>query len=205
MKRYKVLYGSVNPAQIEKLHRTIREIKAALPDLDIEKLCSLPSTDNDDYFGSKIKLSFNPSIPDESELSYLQTLHNKKDGHTLKSDLTLSYDVVEAVTKKAGSQEPDAGISWLENTIQAFYGDELPMGGMSHMEFSVTIMERLSTDIPSEELQAELFDLCGFERFDMVGAILEKRKQLVKAFKVIFSSKNIVDIHQVTLTPCFGL
>ena len=68
--------------------------------------------------------------------------------------------------------------------LQAFYGDELPMGGMAHMEFAVTIMEKLGTDRSSEELQTELFDLCGFDRFDMIGAILEKREQLVKSFKV---------------------
>ena len=59
------------------------------------------------------------------------------------------------------------------------------MGGIPHLEFSVTIMEKLGSDRSSEELQTELFDICGFERFDMIGAILEKRKDLVKSFKVM--------------------
>ena len=56
---------------------------------------------------------------------------------------------------------------------------------MSAAEFSLTILEKLLIKRSSEDLQAELFDLCGFERFDMISAILEKRDDLVAAHKVI--------------------
>ena len=41
----------------------------------------------------------------------------------------------------------------------------------------------LSTKRSSEELQTELFDLCGFDRFDMIGAVLENREALVRSLK----------------------
>ena len=36
----------------------------------------------------------------------------------------------------------------------------------------------------AEALQTELFDLCGFERFDMIGAVLENRQSLVRSLQV---------------------
>lgn len=105
MKRYKVVYGSVGPAQIEKLHRTIREVKSTVPDLDLEQLFSI-TPDNDEYFGSKIKLSFNPQLPNESELSYLKNLLDKsKKPDPLGKDITLSYDVLEAQNRERKSAE----------------------------------------------------------------------------------------------------
>ncbi len=56
--------------------------------------------------------------------------------------------------------------------------------GMSAAEFSLTIIEKLLVKRSSEDLQAELFDLCGFERFDMISSILDKREGLVAAHKV---------------------
>ena len=74
------------------------------------------------------------------------------------------------------------------------YGDENPLG-MSASEFAVTIVEMLNSSKSSEELQTELFDLCGFDRFDMIGAILEKRAELVQSFKVkkFISIKRLVE------------
>ena len=39
----------------------------------------------------------------------------------------------------------------------------------------------MSSSKKTEELQTELFDLCGFERFDMIGAVLENREALVRS------------------------
>ena len=55
--------------------------------------------------------------------------------------------------------------------------------GLSVAEFATTILDMLSSKRSSEELQTELFDLCGFDRFDMIGAVLENREALVKSLK----------------------
>ena len=55
--------------------------------------------------------------------------------------------------------------------------------GLSVAEFATTILDMLSSKRSSEELQTELFDLCGFDRFDMIGAVLENRDALVKSLK----------------------
>jgi hypothetical protein len=55
---------------------------------------------------------------------------------------------------------------------------------MTAAEFSLAILEKLVAKKSSEDLQAELFDLCGFERFDMISSILERREGLVSAYKV---------------------
>ena len=66
--------------------------------------------------------------------------------------------------------------------MRSFYGDEQPVG-MSVGEFSLTLLEMLASKKSPEALQTELFDLCGFERFDLISALLEHRQDLVKAAK----------------------
>ena len=48
-------------------------------------------------------------------------------------------------------------------------------------EFTETLLKLLSSNKSAEALQTELFDLCGFERFDMIGAILENREALIRS------------------------
>ena len=64
--------------------------------------------------------------------------------------------------------------------FRKYYGDESPIG-LSVPEFTETILTMLSSSKKTEELQTELFDLCGFERFDMIGAVLENRAALVRS------------------------
>ena len=119
-------------------------------------------------------------------MSYLQDISQKK--FSLQTQLTFNYDTVRSQTSPESSGSRPT-LDWLENTIKSFYGDENPLG-MSPSEFAITIMEKINSKKSPEELQTELFDLCGFDRFDMIGAILEKREDLVKSFKVI--QTNIV-------------
>ena len=61
---------------------------------------------------------------------------------------------------------------WLVDKIKSCYGDEeLP-------ELVEMILALLRSG--SEDLQEELINLCGFERFDMVEAILQRCSELVR-------------------------
>lgn len=183
MKKYKKLYGTATPAQVEKIHRAVRELRDHVSEDQLGSVLGDKAAVADEtYFGSKIKFTYAPALPSDEELSYLQDISQKK--FSLQTQLTFDYDTIAGKQAAAASSTgTKATIEWLENTIRSFYGEEQPLG-MSTPEFAVTIMEKLNTKKSPEELQTELFDLCGFDRFDMIGAILEKRDELVQSFKV---------------------
>ena len=69
---------------------------------------------------------------------------------------------------------------WLDWLVRKHYGDENPLG-LSVPEFTETLLTLLSSNKSAEALQTEMVDLCGFERFDMIGAVLENREALVRS------------------------
>jgi hypothetical protein len=66
----------------------------------------------------------------------------------------------------------------LINLFQEFYGTESP-AGMSLSEFCLTLVQLLSSTRTSDDLQAELFDLIGFEKIELIQLILLHRSEIV--------------------------
>ena len=83
-------------------------------------------------------------------------------------------------------------MQWLEDTVRKHYGDESPLG-LSVPEFMETLLTLLSSDKSAEDLQTEMFYLCGFERFDMIGALLENRPALLRSLPPLAESSAIVE------------
>ena len=52
---------------------------------------------------------------------------------------------------------------------------------MSPSELAITLVGLLASKRSSDELQTELFDLVGFERFELIQEILENREELVNS------------------------
>ena len=192
MKKYKKSYGTVTPAQVEKIHRALRELHGLVAEHLLDTILGSHNPPDDNYFGSKIKFSYKPCLPTDEEMNYLRDISKKT--FSLQSELTFDYEtnLVKTVDKGSSGGVNAVDMRWLENTVRSYYGEEKPLG-MSAPEFAVTIMEKINAKKSVEELQTELFDLCGFDRFDMIGAILEKRKELVQSFKVLtFYLLNII-------------
>uniref|UniRef100_A0A1B6DYT0 U5 small nuclear ribonucleoprotein 200 kDa helicase n=2 Tax=Clastoptera arizonana TaxID=38151 RepID=A0A1B6DYT0_9HEMI len=70
------------------------------------------------------------------------------------------------------------GESWLVNEIKQSYGSTHP-AGMSPEEFSRTIKTLLASSKCNEELQNEMFDLMGFDRFELIQTFLEVRNEII--------------------------
>lgn len=62
---------------------------------------------------------------------------------------------------------------------------------MSVTEFCLTVLTLLSLKRSSDDLQADLFDLMGFERFELIQLLLEHRDELIK-----FHAQQQKDIQQ---------
>ena len=96
MKKYRKIYGGATPAQVEKIHRTVKELKGFVPEQRMQSVLGEGATApaDDQYFGSKIKFTYDPSLPSQEEMSYLQDIKQEK--FSLQTNLTFNYDVIKA-------------------------------------------------------------------------------------------------------------
>ena len=111
------------------------------------------------------------------DMSYL--LEIAPPSFSLVSQITFDIDQQSSIiTTMKEDVAIDSG--WLEETLRDCYGAEMPMG-MSVQEYAIMLLEKLRSWKSVEELQTELFNLCGFDRFDFIGAVLGNRASLVRS------------------------
>ena len=185
-KKTKVKYGNLTQGSAEKLFRLTREI------LDLSeaatKLIQNGAEENDedlDYFGKNIPFHVDDSdYFSRFDLSYLRKA--EEPDFSLNDNLSFAINssarCEPEASRSAASSSKGVDAAWLEETVRTCYGDERPLG-LSVTEFTEMMLTLLSSEKGSEALQTELFDLCGFERFDMIGAVLENRPALVRSLQ----------------------
>ena len=185
-KSLKIKYPSLTQNNAQKIFKISKELIDATPKDIIKQLKCDTSTEDDweegDYFGKNIPFHVdNSDYYTRFDLSYLRPVEN--------TDFSLN-DKISFNIEDHLKQEEEARLracatsgvdtQWLEDTVRRHYGDESPLG-LSVPEFTETLLTLLSSDKSAEALQTEMFDLCGFERFDMIGAVLENRAALVRS------------------------
>jgi hypothetical protein len=113
----------------------------------------------------------------------------------IKNELTFDLEarnlqlaVASAKSAAVAGGHPRRDPQWFEEKLASFYGDEQP-AGMSLPEFALTLIQLLQSKRSSDDLQAELFDLVGFERFELIQLLLGHREELIKEYAV---NKNIM-------------
>ena len=179
-RRLKKEHGTLSQGQTEKIFRSVKEL---VKDLEEEEVDALSRVGQEEELGPMFGENIPFTAPSEDiydclDLSYLHQVEEEKPAPSLSFRLDCLPAPASAPQPPSNSVDTD----WLEDTLRKFYQDEQPLG-ISVSEFAITILDMLSSKRSSEDLQAELFDLCGFERFDMIGAVLENRESLVRSLR----------------------
>ncbi len=131
--------------------------------------------------------SIEDALPAESEQLLSDVYSSALGDFSLRNEITFDLQartLSEAVGAKmaaAAGAVSKRDLQWLENKISGYYGDELP-AGMSVPEFSLTLIQLLQSKRSSDDLQTELFDLVGFDRFELIQSLLEHREELVREY-----------------------
>lgn len=75
-------------------------------------------------------------------------------------------------------------LSWLKKEIKQYFGRTAggSFGSEEIRELCLSTLRTLNSDKSDEELQNELFDLLGFDRFELIQKLLRNRTQLVKKY-----------------------
>ena len=188
-KTTKLKYGTLTQTNAEKMFRLSKEIVESSPEKVRQLLIPRPETEDEDfdYFGKNIPFHVDDSdYLSRFDLSYLQDVEEPDFSLHDNLSFALSQAVAESSKPHSSSasvdQRPRVEAGWLEDTVRSCYGEEKPLG-LSVPEFVEMILTLLTSEKGSEALQTELFDLCGFERFDMIGAVLENRAALVRSLQ----------------------
>lgn len=97
------------------------------------------------------------------------------------------YKVIAKVEKVESKKEPSFSMTynddpvnkrnWLEDGYDK-YNCILP--GFSHEEFCKSMFQILASNRSDNELQNELFEMLGFDAFELISEMLENRKSIVE-------------------------
>ena len=127
-----------------------------------------------------------PLGPDDPRFINLCEIQNEE--YLLRNELVFDLDAIERKNKLKSYKSHENvivyDVQWLESQLGAYYsGNELPLHGeMAVPEFALTLVQLLSTKRSSDELQAELFDLVGFERIELIQMLLNHRDDVTNSY-----------------------
>ena len=127
-----------------------------------------------------------PLRSDDPIFSNLSIIKNEE--YLLRNELVFDLDAIEDKNKLAANKnktgKPEYDIQWLENTLKTYYpGNNLPLNGeMAIAEFALMLTQLLASKRSSDDLQAELFDLVGFDRIELIESLLNHRDDITGSY-----------------------
>ena len=146
-------------------------------DQDIEELlrtaAQLDKQDTCKEFGHGIKFAHSNghALDGLNELTWLDS-DSESDGSDREFDM-----------RYIPPEEPvDTGyknLKWLRQQVVKYSSSNSADLGMSMEDLSSTVFETLKSTREDSELQNDLFELLGFDRFELIQILLENRKELV--------------------------
>ncbi|KAL4233009.1 activating signal cointegrator 1 complex subunit [Mactra antiquata] len=177
----KSVFGPFSASVATATCKVVNNIYSTLPEHVIDTLGSEEREEADgaaaiSEFGHGIKFTFPNFEPVYNELSSSDSEDERQPEVDLKYSYTSKKVVPQENQKKTGSSCYDS--EWLQKEVAKYYGLDM---GMRLEDFSSTIFDVLSSPKSDSELQNDLFELLGFERFELIQSLLENREKLLQA------------------------
>ncbi|XP_077300347.1 activating signal cointegrator 1 complex subunit obelus [Arctopsyche grandis] len=200
----KQMFGKVTSAAANKICEIVVEISSQLSDkcrTIIEKN-SLEVRNSTKEWGEGIPCNFSTSLSYQKDTSKLSNLTEKISAtKDVIDNFSMKYNKTLDTTKanQAGSSKPiknhnhnnnsayhqknsddstQYDRSWLDVQLQKYYISGNP-SGVSSGEFLNSIITALQSTKSDIELQNDLFDLLGFDRFEFIQDVLQHRNSIV--------------------------
>lgn len=177
----KSFFGDVTSKQTNKIHQLVTIVSVNLGNEAIENLQKLISEDSDEttdknLFGKSIKLV--PSADYFQDTSFLQDLGPAQSisSNTVIDAFSMKYE--HKAEPEVSAKKYDR--AWLTKSVSTDVLEPL----------IVTLKSQRSND----ELQNELFELMGFDKFEIIQEILENRKSIIKYLDTV-EKKELVKDH----------
>ena len=171
------MFGVFQQRIVQQLCGLTGKIMSWLPDdVNIEELLcnSLTKNQTVNEFGEGIKFSHSNghSLDGLNELAWLDS-DSASDG----SDIDLDTYFVSQTTEVEDKTRRD--LNWLRLEVENYSNSEDTGFSMSLTDLCRTVFEMLKSTQSDSELQNDMFDLLGFDRFELIQRLLENRKKLI--------------------------
>lgn len=176
----KTFFGEVTSKQTNKIHQLVTVVSTHLGSDAVENLKTLISEDSGEttrpVFGKSIKLV--PSADYFQDTSFLQDLGPAQSisHNTVIDAFSMKYE--HKAQAEVSAKKYDR--AWLTRSVNSDVLEPL----------IVTLKSQRSND----ELQNELFELMGFDKFEIIQEIFENRKSIVKYLDTV-EKKELVKDH----------
>ncbi|CAG0888066.1 unnamed protein product [Darwinula stevensoni] len=199
--RLRLSFGDVSSSSANKAFKKVKELCASLPETLLEEVKGKSHADVDETtklkapFGADLKIDASvsgPPFPPGREDALIDFYSLDTHDHAPGVSLQLLPDVGQAVKQWDRV--------WLENSLKA----SVVMAGITPSELVSSVVTLLSSKKCNEELQNELFDLLGFERFELIEEILMHRKEILDSSKQVGSTLNVPVQARSEKRPLYG-
>ncbi|XP_063225665.1 activating signal cointegrator 1 complex subunit 3 [Bacillus rossius redtenbacheri] len=191
----KQMFGTVSSNMANKVVSCVSQVTQQLDDQLIELLKNGEQTEpKRKMFGAEMEYN-----PDDLRVPYIDTSFlidlSSRVGVKTVREFSMDYDNMAAsLSAREGVKKPQKkngfGRAWLETELTKFYSTHNPVG-LSVEEFLDSIITLLKSGRSNNELQNELFDLLGFNMFELIQILLEHRNDIVLSATVAEEKKMV--------------
>ncbi|XP_054270395.1 activating signal cointegrator 1 complex subunit 3 [Macrosteles quadrilineatus] len=170
----KLMFGTVTSELVKSIHKVVNSLSNSLSSecLDLVKALSneapqkLPKLAEEDVV-------FSPKPPDPPDLSYLQPIVSSATVDCLES-FSMAYNGEPSTSNN--NKQTNYGRAWLVEEIKSSF-----KGTTSANDMCETVVALLTSQRSNDELQNELFDLVGFDHFELIQTLLMHRSDIVQS------------------------
>ncbi|CAH2054677.1 unnamed protein product, partial [Iphiclides podalirius] len=178
-------FGTVLSSTANKICEVVAKISADITEDTkeyIRKEINEENKENTKIWGDHIQCNYIPYKPAKKPLTKLTK--KPATASAFVTDFSMKYTNNNFNTNNATVPNPQLeskfGKTWLETKVQGLYNNE---GGMSSADILQSIITLLNSPTSNDEMQNDLFELLGFDKFEFIQEILEHRREIIDSLK----------------------
>jgi activating signal cointegrator complex subunit 3 len=185
--KIKQTFGPFPAAKVSQAHSTIQHLHRLLPDPDSSLHDVIHQAEHkNNEFGVKIKFSFESMDKDlligdqgkevEEEIGFRDTL--TPDAVSMAIKMSMEGQGNDKVKEEEKSKSTNTDGMWLRRCCEKHFRD-VGKNGLTVTDMHSALFKVLSSGRGNDAIQNELFDLVGFDNFDLIQELLARREEIV--------------------------
>lgn len=178
-------FGPCDRSVIDEAHKLTQVLLSNIPDDELNKnLLNSTRKEHIKAFGEGIKFFYPNVVEFETEFTLFE--HEIEDEKP-KFSFKLNTEEIKAESFKIAQENHDGGapmqdnehavVSWLKRRCDYYFGDTDEH--LSSADMCSVIFDLLTSPKGNQEMQNELFELLGFDRFDFIEELLSNREHIL--------------------------
>lgn len=173
-------FGPIPHSAAADAQRAVASVRSLLSEDVLKQIAASATAVPNEEFGKNIKFNF-PSAADEEDVSFLESEEEEEEersGFDMRYTAMANGEKLRRVKSRLPETEGiDSG--WLLMQMGKYFGDEDNMLGLSIQDLTSTVFDLLCQPRSDSELQNELFELLGFDRFELIETLLGRRQEII--------------------------